>query len=99
MSSANEAQNTGPPETVVLAVAEAEPGGPAAIPVTTGWPGWTRWRSLVALRSFLIFLLLWWLVALWINRPIQLPSPFRVAAALGELTAEGEVFDNALISI
>ena len=50
------------------------------------------------LRAFAIFLLAWHLLSLWNAKPIQLSSPLRVLAALGDLAADGELFENAAVS-
>lgn len=58
----------------------------------------TRRRWFIALRSFAVFIGLWYLLFLWNGNPIQLPSPFRVANALWQLALSGELFEHALIS-
>jgi len=55
-------------------------------------------RWFVALRSFAVFLGIWYLAFLWNANPIQLPSPVRVANALWQLGASGELFEHAAIS-
>lgn len=55
-------------------------------------------RAFIALRSFAVFIALWYLLALWNGNPIQLPTPFAVVAALAKLAADGELFEHALIS-
>ena len=60
-------------------------------------PGWLR-RTGVALRSFAIFLALWWALSAWNANPIQLPTPLRVAEAIWGLAADGELFEHAWIS-
>jgi ABC-type nitrate/sulfonate/bicarbonate transport system permease component len=67
---------------------------PMAEPIAR--PARPRW--LIAVRSFAIFVGLWSLLALWNDNPIQLPSPYRVASALAQLAADGEIFEHALIS-
>ncbi len=62
-----------------------------------GLPPWLR-RAGIALRSFAIFLLAWWLLAQWNGNPIQLPDPLRVAKAMFELAREGEVLEHASVS-
>jgi ABC-type nitrate/sulfonate/bicarbonate transport system permease component len=52
----------------------------------------------IVVRSFAVFLALWYALAAWVGNPIQLPSPLRVASALVDLAAEGELFEHALIS-
>lgn len=56
-------------------------------------------QGAVALRSLVIFLLLWQGAALWTDSPIQLPTPLRVASALIDLAQDGDLFDNAVISV
>lgn len=52
----------------------------------------------MALRSFALFALAWWALAAWVDRPIQLPDPLRVAKALLDLAREGEVLEHAMVS-
>ncbi len=56
-------------------------------------------QGLVTLRSVAVFLLAWEGVALWTDSPIQLPTPLRVASALVDLAADGDLLDNALVSV
>jgi ABC-type nitrate/sulfonate/bicarbonate transport system permease component len=81
--------------------ASAEQGS-AGLPAVEGLLGRTRrltaHRGFVALRSFAVFIALWWLLSVWTASPIQLPSPFRVATALWSLLVTGELFEHALIS-
>ena len=87
------------PETLAQG-ADAEPN--AAITVTatpTLLARWSNIRWLIALRSFAIFLCLWYLLSLWNGNPIQLPSPLRVVAALAELARDGELFEHAAVSV
>jgi ABC-type nitrate/sulfonate/bicarbonate transport system permease component len=58
----------------------------------------THRRWIVALRSFAVFIALWYAVFLWNSNPLQLPSPFRVASAIWQLGASGELFEHAGIS-
>ena len=55
-------------------------------------------RPFLALRSFAIFVALWYAFFLWNANPLQLPSPLRVANSLIDLAASGEVFQHAAIS-
>ena len=57
-----------------------------------------RRRWFLAVRSFAVFVLFWYLLYLWNGNPIQLPSPFRVAAAFWQLGLSGELFEHAGIS-
>lgn len=105
MSSTIKASGDGPPLTAAAPIAavrkgpesrphEAQPGG------TT--PGrlarMTQRRWFIALRSFALFFGLWYMLFLWVGNPIQLPSPLRVVTALGQLAADGELFEHARIS-
>lgn len=58
----------------------------------------TTTRAFRAVRSFAVFLAIWWAVAAWVENPIQLPTPGRVATALFDLAASGELFEHMLIS-
>jgi ABC-type nitrate/sulfonate/bicarbonate transport system permease component len=71
--------------------------GTVAVPGAIGRVTWTR--VLVALRSFAAFLLIWWGIAAWIENPIQIPTPGRVATAIVDLISSGEFFENVLISV
>jgi ABC-type nitrate/sulfonate/bicarbonate transport system permease component len=53
---------------------------------------------LLVLRSFAVFIGLWYLAFLWNANPLQLPSPLRVWTALSDLAASGEVLEHAAIS-
>jgi ABC-type nitrate/sulfonate/bicarbonate transport system permease component len=55
-------------------------------------------RLAVALRSYMAFAALWWGLAGWVDNPLQLPDPFRVARALVELLHDGEVLEHASVS-
>ncbi len=77
----------------------AQNAAPAATAATADRPiPITRRRWFLALRSFAAFILLWYLLYLWNGNPIQLPSPFRVAAAFWQLGLSGELFEHAEIS-
>lgn len=74
------------------------PASPSAAPVSRLTPPrWLR-KTGIALRSFMIFLALWWALAAWNANPIQLPTPLRVADAIWGLAADGELFEHAWIS-
>ncbi len=62
-----------------------------------GLPAWVR-RSAVALRSYALFMGLWWLLARWNGNAIQLPDPLSVARAMWELAREGELLEHASVS-
>ena len=55
-------------------------------------------RAFSAVVSFAVFLGLWQVIAVWLDAPIQFPSPLRVASAFGDLATGGELFEHALIS-
>ena len=55
-------------------------------------------QGFVALRSFAVFLALWYAFYAWNANPLQLPSLLRVIGALGNLAVSGEVLEHALIS-
>jgi len=55
-------------------------------------------RLWVSLRSFGVFFLLWWLLCLWNDNPLQLPSPLKVLEALWDLLREGEIAQHASVS-
>lgn len=61
------------------------------------------WRGargpLVALRSLAVLLIAWKLLTLWIDNPILLPSPERVATAFRLLLANGEILAQSLASM
>lgn len=56
-------------------------------------------QGLIALASFAGFLLVWAVAAEWKDSPIQLPSPLKVGAALIELAGDGDLWDNASVSV
>ena len=55
-------------------------------------------NGLVAIRTFAVFLALWYVFFAWNANPLQLPSPLRVIDAAYQLAISGEVFEHALIS-
>jgi ABC-type nitrate/sulfonate/bicarbonate transport system permease component len=64
-------------------------------------PVWRRLaatRGFVAVRSYIVFALLWWAVYAWKANPLQLPSPGAVLESLWDLLVDGELLDHALIS-
>lgn len=72
--------------------------GVGTIAVPGAWRRITRHRLSYAFRSFAIFIALWWGVAAWIENPIQVPTPARVATALVDLAQGGELLEHMLIS-
>jgi ABC-type nitrate/sulfonate/bicarbonate transport system permease component len=58
----------------------------------------TGQRWFVALRSFAVFIGLWWLISAWNANPLQLPTPLAVFSAMWELASSGEIFEHAGIS-
>jgi len=71
---------------------------PGTIAVPGAAPRFTKTRLFRAIRSFAVFLAIWWGVAAWVENPIQLPTPGRVATALFDLAASGELLEHMLIS-
>lgn len=68
---------------------------------TTTLPAWrraTHTRGFVAVRSFALFIALWWLVHTWKANPLQLPSPQSVFDAVWSLLQSGELLEHAAIS-
>jgi ABC-type nitrate/sulfonate/bicarbonate transport system permease component len=55
-------------------------------------------RGFIALRTFALFAALWALAHLWKANPLQLPSPWAVFDAIGELLLSGELLEHAAIS-
>lgn len=67
----------------------------------TPLPAWRRAmdsRGFLAVRSFVLFVLLWWAVHLWKANPLQLPSPGSVFSAVWSLVDSGELLQHATIS-
>ena len=91
------------------AAASLPPPGPAdqtlggqiaavVAPEPSVFRSWGAYPGVVAIRSFVVFLLLWWAAAAWTASPIQLPTPGAVFAALWDLAQDGELFDNVSVS-
>ena len=106
MRNATEMQEAGPPQVAARTMPPSHEGPsgsrPAARPTHAAlvrMKGLANSRSFIALRSFAVFVALWYLLSLWTGNPIQLPSPFRVVDALVSLAATGEIFEHALISV
>lgn len=78
----------------------ADPMATEATGTGVRFPFHRMWQShwFIALRAFVIFVALWYVGALWVASPIQLPSPGAVFSALVGLAEKGELFDHALIS-
>lgn len=55
-------------------------------------------RLFRAVLSFAMFFAIWWAVAAWVDHQIQLPTPGRVATALVDLAAGGELLEHVTIS-
>ena len=72
--------------------------GVGTIAVPGAWRRVSGHRAVYALRSFAIFIALWWGVAAWVENPIQVPTPGRVATALISLAKGGELAEHVLIS-
>lgn len=71
--------------------------GSAPVAPPAALPGWLR-RAGVALRTYTIFVAAWWALAQWNGNPIQLPDPWRVARAMADLAADGELLEHAMVS-
>lgn len=73
----------------------------AATPAATR-PGWARivWqqRWFIAIRSFAVFIALWYAMHVWNDNPLQLPSPLAVAQGMWDLAEGGEMLQHASIS-
>ncbi len=80
--------------------AQTTPPAGADAPAVRARPlAWLMHRRLwVSLRSFGVFFLLWWLLCLWNDNPLQLPSPLKVLQALWDLLREGEIAQHASVS-
>ena len=72
--------------------------GVGTIAVPGAWHRLSKHRVFYAIRSFAVFIALWWAVAAWIENPIQIPTPGRVAAALFNLAEGGELVEHLMIS-
>jgi ABC-type nitrate/sulfonate/bicarbonate transport system permease component len=76
----------------------------ARTPASAAAPGhgWARrmmrQRWFIAIRSFAVFVALWYALFLWTGNPLQLPSPLAVVSALWDLAASGEMLEHASIS-
>lgn len=107
MSRATRLRDSGPPKPVDRTTpAFRQPLDGSSVPAgaeSVTPAGWVRRlagsRVVITVRSFAAFIALWYLMAGWIDSPIQLPSPLRVAIALGDLASSGEIFQHALVSI
>lgn len=80
--------------------AQTTPPAGADAPAVRARPlAWLMHRRLwVSLRSFGVFFLLWWVLCLWNDNPLQLPSPLKVLEALWDLLREGEIAQHASVS-
>lgn len=56
-------------------------------------------KRFMALLASAIFFLVWHMLSIWNANPIQLPTPFAVFAALRQLFDEGELLENAEVSL
>lgn len=56
-------------------------------------------KIFATIRSFVVVMAVWWLLAMWNANPIQLPTPPAVFNALKLLALDGELFENASISM
>ena len=88
-----------PGSSLAMSLEEAEGTPPELAKATPAERArWMHRRWIIALRSFAIFIGVWYLMFLWNGNPIQLPSPLRVADAMWQLAVSGELFEHALIS-
>lgn len=55
-------------------------------------------RAFMALCSFWLFIIAWFLIAAYVNNRVLLPSPLQVAGALYHLGLNGELFENTMVS-
>ena len=78
------------------AASPQEPGG-GVWPVLRGWLFGSHLSA--AVRAFVVVMAVWWLLAIWNANPIQLPTPPVVFAALWSLTLDGELLENAVVSV
>lgn len=53
----------------------------------------------VYLRTMAVFLVVWHLGAVWIGRPVLLPTPLQAAQAFVQLARDGDLTGNALTSL
>lgn len=81
---------------------DMQPQPRAATSPALARPGWAArlWhqRWFIAIRSFAVFIALWYAMHLWNANALQLPSPLAVASALWDLAAGGEMLQHAGIS-
>ena len=54
--------------------------------------------AVTSVLSLTAFVLLWWLLAAWNNRAVQLPTPGAVWVALVDLAEDGELMENVQLS-
>lgn len=60
---------------------------------------WSGLESIALyLRTMIVFLVVWYGVALWIGNPVLLPTPIAVAKSFFQLAADGEMARNFLAS-
>jgi ABC-type nitrate/sulfonate/bicarbonate transport system permease component len=83
---------------LVMTLDEAEPSHAAPEGAARQRVRLTQRRWFMAIRSFGLFIALWYAVHLLNGNPIQLPSPWRVANAIWQLGLSGELFEHAGIS-
>ncbi len=79
-----------------LPVSPGNPARPTLAAKVAGYPAVLS--GLVTLRSFAVFIAIWWAAAAWTHSPLQLPTPLSVLTALKSLAIDGEMLDNALTS-
>ncbi len=87
-----------PGDRVLLPTRAVADVAPIAIP-TPMHRGRLSWlRGLVVLRSFAVFVALWWAFAAWTHSPLLLPTPLAVFTAFEVLARDGELSRNVMIS-
>ncbi len=62
---------------------------------TRGWAD----AVFVYFRTMAVFALVWWGISVLTGNAMLLPDPWRVARALGDVAAEGDLFAQAAISV
>lgn len=66
--------------------------GQLAVLTASGYRRLAGVQTLIAFRSFLAIVVGWYVLALWVASPIQLPTPLAVGGALLHLAKTGELF-------
>ncbi len=79
-------------------------GAPVRQDVSRGVPRYVSVLSglhtaFIYLRTMAAFVLVWYLASLWIANPTLMPAPLTVARNFMLLAADGELLENALVSL